>query len=134
MLEALGDELLGFDDFRANGFLLPSTAAGSIETGLPLHRGPHPRYNEVVLARVGPIEAEWRRARFHDARSACLGALSSLRLLQAGLRRRLLGGVSGKPVILNRKDPIGTGYDFTELDAMAESIWNDTGSVSTSHV
>jgi hypothetical protein len=27
-------------------------------------------------------------------------------------------------VLLNRKDPIGTGFDFSELDAMADSLWS----------
>jgi hypothetical protein len=26
-------------------------------------------------------------------------------------------------VLLNRKDPLGTGFDFTALDAMAEALW-----------
>jgi hypothetical protein len=26
-------------------------------------------------------------------------------------------------VVLNRRDPLGTGFDFSELDAMAEALW-----------
>jgi hypothetical protein len=26
-------------------------------------------------------------------------------------------------ILLNRKNPLGTGFDFTELDAMAEDLW-----------
>jgi len=26
-------------------------------------------------------------------------------------------------VLLNRNDPLGTGFDFGELDAMAEMLW-----------
>jgi hypothetical protein len=29
-------------------------------------------------------------------------------------------------MVLNRKDPLGSGFDFTELDAMAQSLWNAT--------
>jgi hypothetical protein len=29
-------------------------------------------------------------------------------------------------MILNSKDPLGTGFDFTELDAMAEELWKAT--------
>jgi hypothetical protein len=88
---------------------------------MPLHRGPHPRYNEVVIARVGRIEARWSLARRHDDAAALIEALMRLHLLQRALRRRLLA--QRRRVVLNRKDPLGTGFDFTELDAMAESLW-----------
>lgn len=126
MFEELGSDAIAFDDFRANGLLLPSTAACSVRTGLPLHRGPHKLYNEVVIHRVGRIHSDWRRTRFYDHQKACVDALARLRWLQSALRRRLLRGQGRNPVILNRKDPIGTGYDFSELDAMAEAIWCDT--------
>ena len=58
-----GRARVGFDDFRRNGLLLPATETASVSTGMPLHRGPHPRYNEVVIARVGQIEARWSVAR-----------------------------------------------------------------------
>ena len=41
------------------------------------------------------------------------------------MKRRLLT-CSGKPLILNRKDPVGTGIDFSHLDAMADLLWDDT--------
>jgi len=44
-----------------------------------------------------------------------------LHLLQSALRRQLLA--QRRRVVLNRKDPLGTGFDFTELDAMAELLW-----------
>ena len=47
----------GFDDFRRNGLLLPANDAAAIRLGLPLHRGPHHSYNELVFERVGQIEA-----------------------------------------------------------------------------
>ncbi|GEM_PF-2076754 len=46
-----------------------------------------------------------------------------LDLLQRALRRRLMAG-GRAPLRLNRHDPIGKGLDFTELDAMAELLWN----------
>ena len=104
MFATVGRVNVGFDDFRRNGLLLPATEAASVRSGMPLHRGPHPRYNEVVIARVGLIEA-----------------LMRLHLLQAALRRQLLA--ERRRVVLNRRDPLGTGFDFAELDAMAESLW-----------
>jgi hypothetical protein len=122
LFDELGRERIGFDDFRANGLLLPATEAATIRTGMPLHRGPHRRYNEVVIARVGRIEAGWSEARRRDERVALAEALLRLRLLQAALRRQLLA--QRRRVLLNRRDPLGSGYDFTELDAMAESLWS----------
>ena len=54
---ALGAEQLGFHDFRRNGMLLPAREEAALRIGLPMHRGPHPRYNEVVIERAGSIEA-----------------------------------------------------------------------------
>lgn len=88
---------------------------------MPLHRGPHYRYNEMVIARVGRIEARWSAARSHHPDVALEEALMRLHLLQTALRRQLLN--ERRRVLLNRKDPLGTGFDFTELDAMAEALW-----------
>ncbi|MGY6551758.1 MAG: AHH domain-containing protein [Erythrobacter sp.] len=121
MFETIGRDRLGFDDFRTNGLLLPATDKASLRTGLPLHRGPHHRYNEVVIERVGRIEQVWSNTRVYDPDSALRTALWQLGLLQDALRRGLLS--ERRKLILNRKDPVGTGYDFTELDAMAETLW-----------
>jgi len=121
MFACIGRERVGFDDFRANGLLLPATEAATLRTGMPLHRGPHRRYNEVVIARVGRIEAGWANTRQRDDRAAMTDALLRLHLLQGALRRQLLA--ERRRVLLNRNDPLGTGFDFTALDAMAEALW-----------
>lgn len=124
MFAVIGRARIGFDDFRRNGLLLPATESATIRTGMPLHRGPHRRYNEVVIKRVGRIEASWIQAREVNAEQALIEAIMRLRLLQSALRRRLLD--ERRRMILNRKDPLGTGFDFTELDAMAEELWKAT--------
>ncbi|MBU7578916.1 MAG: AHH domain-containing protein [Porphyrobacter sp.] len=121
MFAEVGRVRVGFDDFRRNGILLPATEATSLRTGMPLHRGPHRHYNEVVIARVGRIEAHWAQVRRRDEEVALIEALMRLHLLQGALRRQLLA--ERRRVVLNRKDPVGTGFDFTMLDAMAESLW-----------
>jgi hypothetical protein len=118
---ALGRERVGFDDFRANGLLLPASEEATVRTGMPLHRGPHRHYNEMVIARVGRIEASWATERGHHPETALTEALMRLQLLQGALRRRLLA--ERRRVLLNRRDPLGAGFDFTELDAMAELLW-----------
>lgn len=121
MFETALRAAVGFDDFRANGLLLPATEQAALRTAMPLHRGPHQRYNEVVIARVGRIEAGWAFTRRRDDDAALAEALLRLNLLQGALRRQLLA--THRRVLLNRNDPLGTGYDFTVLDAMAESLW-----------
>ncbi len=124
MFETIGRHTVGFDDFRTNGVLLPATADATLRTGMPMHRGPHRRYNELVIERVGRIERSWAKNTRSDTERALDEALMRLGLLQDALRTRLLS--ERRRMILNRKDPIGTGFDFTELDAMAEKLWEAT--------
>jgi hypothetical protein len=122
MFEVIGPERLRFDDFRTNGLLLPATDQASIRTGMPLHRGPHHRYNELVIERVGRIEYHWARKHRYDPESALRTALWQLGLLQDALRRGLLS--ERRKFVLNRKDPVGSGFDFADLDSMAEKLWS----------
>lgn len=128
LFAVVGRERVGFDDFRANGMLLPARSDASLRLGLPLHRGPHRRYNEMVIERVGQIEGEWARLRSLAPDAALEQALFRLALLQAALRRRLLDGRSS--LVLNRRDPLGQGFDFTALDAMAERLWGGTQAIA----
>ncbi|MCW1428243.1 AHH domain-containing protein [Novosphingobium sp. JCM 18896] len=123
MFEAIGPARVGFDDFRANGMLLPCCDAAVLRMAMPLHRGPHHRYSRMVIERVGTIEASWSRERCgHGLERANEQALMRLGLVQRALRRRLLQG-GRKTFALNRRDPFGSNGDFSELDAMAEMLW-----------
>jgi A nuclease family of the HNH/ENDO VII superfamily with conserved AHH len=100
--QALRDEMLkpfltrmsedGFqvDDFRTNGLLLPCLPSLSRKTGLPLHWGPHPRYNAKVIQELHLIRvsAESMRADSHGRRQA----FDALRSLQGKLRATLTCG------------------------------------------
>lgn len=121
MFARIGRAAVGFDDFRVNGLLLTANEETTLRVGMPLHRGPHRAYNEMVIERVGRIEEGWSKQRRLDPDIALLDALDRLRLLQRALRRRLLD--EQQRMVLNRKDPLGTGFDFSELDAMAEMLW-----------
>ncbi len=121
MLNALGVEQIGFNDFRRNGLLLPANDAAAVRIGLPLHRGPHRDYNAMVMERIGQIELGWASARLRAPEVAMIEAYQRLELLQRALRRRLL--VQQRRLLLNRHDPLGSGVDFSELDAMAEQLW-----------
>lgn len=113
LVQGVGEERIAIDDFRSNGVLLPSLEQASQILGLPLHRGPHGRYNEVVMERFGQIEADWQRERMRNADGATMELL-----LQPA--RRLFR--------LNRRDPRpGQRLIFGDLDAMAEVIWARSG-------
>ena len=128
MLAHLDEARLGFDDFRSNGLLLPARSEAARRLGLPLHRGPHRDYNAMVTERVGQIEAAWSARAPRSPDHAGEDALFRLALLQRTLRRRLLDP-PGKPLRLNRHDPLGAGFDFAELDAMAASLWDGTQTI-----
>lgn len=121
LFEAVGRERIGFNDFRCNGILLPSAESAAIRLALPLHRGPHRSYNDLVGERMGQIERDWSKLRLWAPEAAVGQASMRIALLQGALRRNLLGG--GRRFRLSSKCPLGSGYNFAELDAMAETLW-----------
>ncbi len=104
--------------------LLPANDGAVVRIGLPLHRGPHRDYNALVIERVGQIEATWSENRLRAPEVALRDALDRLELLQRALRRRLLA--QQRRLRLNRRDPLGSGIDFSGLDAMADLLWPAT--------
>lgn len=125
MFGAFGPVRRIFDDFRHNGLLLPAQESAARRTGLPMHRGPHRRYNELVIERVGQIESGWSRASARYPAIAANSATMRIQLLGRALRQRLLAQ-GQRPLQLNRYDPIGTGFDFSDLDALADGLWSAT--------
>lgn len=126
MISTLGVARLGIHDFRRNGQLLPSSEDEAIRQGLPLHRGPHRAYNELVIERIGQIESDWSRDRQKGA-GADYVALMRFDLLQRALRRRFLDPRYWSRMPLNTRDP---ALDFSHLDAMVELFWSDTSPVA----
>lgn len=55
LFESLG--VLGFDsqDFETNGMHLPCTEKTALAFQKPMHRGPHPHYNQVVADHISPL-------------------------------------------------------------------------------
>lgn len=123
--EGIGLDRIGFDDFRRNGLLLPCSDQTATMMALPMHRGPHHRYNALAMDRVARIERTWRAGGRCDA--AAKDALFRLDLLQSALRRRLLDP-SRHPIPLNSRDPALHKPDFSDLDAMADLLWAATES------
>ncbi|NBC88475.1 MAG: hypothetical protein GVX90_03085, partial [Alphaproteobacteria bacterium] len=73
---------------------------------------------------VGRIEERWSFARRQAPDAAAEEVVMRLALLQAALRRQLL--TERHRFLLNRRDPLGTGFDFSELYAMADALWTST--------
>jgi len=110
--------LAGLHDFRRNGVLLPASEEGAMRMGLPLHRGPHRDYSAMVAERLGAIESRWSLRR--DRREAA----RAIATLQARLRLELLS--PARSVKLHNRDPLGSGADFSRLDALADALWGLT--------
>ncbi len=124
LIDEVGADGVGFDDFRRNGLLLPATDEHAIRLGLPLHRGPHQFYNALVIERMGQIEAGWqKRRRGRRDMQATIEALMRIDLLQRALRRRLLDPARWRGKGLHARDP---ALDFSHLDRMAEMLWMET--------
>jgi hypothetical protein len=96
--------------FVANGVLLPSTEAMAVQTGLPLHRGPHKQYDELIAEGLDIICQEMRRGQVTD-KVAILRLLSEF----VGHIRRTLQHDGA--LLLNRHDPRGTPRPLSKLDA-----------------
>lgn len=124
MFDRLHGAAQRFDNFRRNGLLLPCAEAAALRSGLPLHRGPHRLYSALVAERVGRIEAHWSVRHAADPDAAAGEARMRLGLLQRALARLLLQ--NAQKFALNRRDPRWQDTDFSELDAMADSLWADT--------
>lgn len=77
-----------------------------------------------MIERIGQIERGWSQQKLRAPEVALGQASMRLTLLQRALRRCLLG--DRRPFRLSRKCPLGAGYDFRELDAMAERLWLGT--------
>lgn len=120
-IDGIGSHRIGFDDFRRNGMLLPTTESTAIRTALPLHRGPHRLYSDLVMDRAGQIERDWSVTRLRNSEEAARTAMMRLGLLQRALRRRLLD--PARPLRLNWRTPLGSESDFTELDRMIDQLW-----------
>lgn len=125
LFAAVGLDCRAIDDFRCNGLLLPATDEAAVQLRLPLHRGPHRAYSDMVGQRVGQIELEWARCRMRYPQRATVDAVMRLNLLQGALRSYLLRACSARPR-LHTRDPLGATPDFTRLDAIAGSLWAGT--------
>ncbi len=108
-----------FDDFDKNGILLPSSEQMAWETGRPLHRGSHPRYNELVIDRLLLIIRLSDKIANGNQRQAFFRF--RIDLLQITLRRALIGSGMAR-LRLNKRDPGPSSAAFRDLDACIDIL------------
>lgn len=98
---------VGFDarNFLSNGLLLPATEKMAEQTGLPLHRGPHGRYDQLVAECLGAIT--------NEATESSIAIYRRISELQGLLRRALQQDAS---LMLNRNDPRAASNPLLKLD------------------
>lgn len=124
MLGAIDPRGLLIGDFRHNGLLLPATDVQARRTGLPLHRGPHRAYSDLVLCRIANIERQWQHQHGAMAHSAAHDARFRLCLLQRALARSLIDPKVRPHVPLNQRDPFRTRADSDRsIDDLAAMLW-----------
>lgn len=114
----------GFDPryYALNGLSLPATERAAMVWKLPLHRGPHTHYNELVAMRVAAILSDADRRSFNlSSRSDAIGRL----LLLIGTLRKILS--KDRPfLLLNNRDPLHSGANFDAIDQVCDLIWQAT--------
>ncbi|VAV90356.1 hypothetical protein MNBD_ALPHA04-740 [hydrothermal vent metagenome] len=114
---------LCLDDFANNGLLLPCEEREAMRTGRPLHRGPHPRYNILVMERMANIFR--LRNRLSDAKERSDFFRFRIRSLQNGLRHGLIQN-RFLNLTLNRRDPFKNRMNFQQLDTKIDELWATT--------
>lgn len=117
-LSLLEQDGLSLSSFAANGLPLPADERLAAATGHALHRGPHPAYSDVVMARV-----EWIRASsLLESRQGRWQAVARIATLQSALRRALTDR-HGHRFWLNRRDPMRIFADRAYLDAAIDALF-----------
>lgn len=103
------------EDRDSNLLALPGDEPTAAASGAALHRGPHPRYTDIVDARVERIRCLHQREH--------IGARQAARRL-ARLQRALsaiLSGHAPRIILLNRRDPMRLFADYDALDAAIDA-------------
>jgi A nuclease family of the HNH/ENDO VII superfamily with conserved AHH len=112
--------LTGFslDDFAKNGLFLPSEEAVAVRHKLPLHRGAHRLYNEIVIDRLHHLDLRAKRNKCPDA-----DTLRAVRWLQRQLACSLsAAGRNDQLVVLSGRDPFGQTPLLDALDRMTDEL------------
>lgn len=106
----------GFDprNFRHNGIYLPATEPLAIASGRPLHRGPHPIYNDLMCDHINNVDQIFRA-------NPSLKVARRIFEIQNLIRTMLTDGSFGTK--LNGRDPMSQSVNFSHLDADVDKLW-----------
>lgn len=119
MFTLLSDDGFSLDDFSRNGILLPSCEREAAKTGRPLHRGPHPRYNLIVIRYLLRIHALSNGLDDHLDRLRFISF--RIGLLQDSLKQGLDSSFFER-LRLNSRDPLRPDADFDVLDNRIQQL------------
>ena len=119
VFQVLADDGFNLEDFGRNGILLPSCEKEAMRTGRPLHRAPHPLYNEIVMKRLSRISKLGDR--FDDLAQRQNFIRFRFSLLQSSLRSGLNKGRFSK-IYLSSRDPLRSGVRFDRMDSRIDQI------------
>ncbi|MBK6706483.1 MAG: AHH domain-containing protein [Sphingomonadales bacterium] len=104
---------LGFDfnDFHQNGMYLPCTEENAAAFRLPLHRGPHPVYNELVSECIADLSGLGCDSQLPGLHQLQLALKAALRKNEVSLRK-------------DRRNPFIQSADFESMEIAAYRLWN----------
>lgn len=102
--------------FLNNGYLLPATDEMSAETGLPLHRGPHRHYDDLIAECLDLI---WLQVTTKQIPANPIAIMTCVSDLQGRIRRSL--GPNAW-IRLNHNDPRQIDSHFIHLDSNMHHI------------
>ena len=108
-----------FDDFSTNGILLPSCEKEAVKAGLPLHRGPHPLYNEFVIEHIAIVTKMAERCA--TLTIARYQLITQIRAFQRTLATSLSKHPAGT-LYLHKRDPMKSDMDFSMMDSHVDQL------------
>lgn len=111
-------EVTCLGNFDANGMFLPALEHLAIRERLPLHRGPHRHYNDVVIAVLD---------RIRKSAGSCDLPVSEgqrvIRRLQGTLRLALKISAQNADVALSSREPFGPAVALLALDRETDALF-----------
>jgi hypothetical protein len=110
MFNRIGAIGFDFQSFHQNGMYLPCTEENAAAFGLPLHRGPHPLYNQIVCERIAAFE-----------RLSPNGQLRQIYDLQKTLRVALRS--NALPLRNSQRDPLAPNPAFETIEKAAFDLY-----------
>lgn len=117
-LSSFADPELWLGDFRRNGMFLPSDERIAQRECLPLHRGPHRVYNDIVIETLDGL-----RQRFVRAGTSIRIQMTAVNGLQRNLRTLLRLSARNADIALGSRDPFGSSSALSAIDRQTDLLF-----------